>query len=125
MALVLGDTYTREDIHNMLGGEMVTYLPQVDYRIVCGCFTEELNPGQPLEILVGDAPIVKEKAELIVSQGSAIPVFLKMDSDEWQYVGQFKATKYDTDVVAVEEKAKMSKRTDPIAGVLYFEPAAS
>lgn len=45
-------TYTRDQIHNLLGGETQTYLPQRGNQIVCGCFDQSENPKAPDEILV-------------------------------------------------------------------------
>lgn len=41
MAFMRGDSYTRDQIHAELGGETVSFLPQRDGRIVCGCFRVE------------------------------------------------------------------------------------
>jgi hypothetical protein len=36
MPFIPGESYTREHIQAELGGEMVSYLPQRDGRVVCG-----------------------------------------------------------------------------------------
>ena len=42
MLFVQGESYTRDFIHDQLGGEKVSYLPQKGGRIVCGCFSTVL-----------------------------------------------------------------------------------
>ena len=53
MPLIPGESYTRDHIHEILGGEKVSYLPQKDGKIVCGCFSSDANPEAPYVILVG------------------------------------------------------------------------
>jgi hypothetical protein len=72
MPFIPGESYTRGQIHEEFGGETVTYLPQQDGKIVCGCFSPDSNPEAPYEILVGgrdeqgggDSSVVK-KARLL------------------------------------------------------------
>lgn len=47
MSFIIGETYTRETINQALGGETVTYLPQQDGKITCGCFNLKENPQAP------------------------------------------------------------------------------
>ncbi len=44
---ILNKTYTREEIHEMLGGDMQSYLPHKDGKVVCGCFRLDTNPDAP------------------------------------------------------------------------------
>jgi hypothetical protein len=53
MPFIQGESYTRDRIHEVLGGEKVSYLPQKDGKIVCGCFSTDANPEAPYVILVG------------------------------------------------------------------------
>jgi len=53
MPFIPGESYTRDHIHKQVGGEKISYLPQKDGRIVCGCFSPDSNPEAPYVILVG------------------------------------------------------------------------
>src|SRR5687767_8819308 len=96
-ALAIGDTFTREDIHLMFGGQIQTYLPHADGKVVCGCFdpSDRMNPNAPQEIYFGEpyeTPIIDKSASMVFEQGRAgesIPVFLKRSSNHWEYVGNF------------------------------------
>ena len=49
-------SYTRNQIHKVLGGNLEQYLPTVDGRVVCACLQSKYNPEAPDVILVGDSP---------------------------------------------------------------------
>lgn len=122
MVFEVGKTYTRHQIHIVLGGEIQSYLPQRGGRIVCGCFKPSLDPEAPCEVMVGDAPKVKEKAERLSQQGGTIPVFLKIDSRRWEYRGHFRVKEYSTSPGEIRRKKQETGR-DYLAAVLYFERA--
>jgi len=84
MPMFMRDTpYTRAQIQTLVGGELQTYLPQRNLRILAGCFSLEMNPNAPREIFAGDRPKVRKKAELLSMQPENVfPVFVKKkDSD--------------------------------------------
>ena len=56
MIFKLGSKYTRQEICAALGGELQTFLPQNNGRIVCACLKFNLNPQVPKEVLIGKAP---------------------------------------------------------------------
>ncbi|KVX00452.1 hypothetical protein [Shewanella frigidimarina] len=85
--------YTRTDIQALVGGELQTYLPQKNKRILAGCFNGELNPECPNEVQAGNKPQVKLKAELLLTQQENVfPVFTKttMKSKHYRYKGLFR-----------------------------------
>ena len=53
--LKIGNPYTRDKIHKLLGGDKQSYLPHVGGRIRRGCFDPALNKAAPIEIDVGKA----------------------------------------------------------------------
>ncbi len=120
MEFKLGKSYTRDEIHNALGGEKETYLPQVNKKIVCGCFSRESNPKAPEEILVGNAPKVVEKAEILIGQTESIPVFLKRSINNWEYVGVYRFKDHSTNKDLILKKERESGR-EYIAMILYLE----
>ena len=94
---IVGKVYTRDQIHELLGGSKQSYLPTVNNHVVCACLTKQLNPDGPFRILVGSGPIVVRSAELLVEQGGSIPVFVKQRVNEWRYTGLHSVERYTTD----------------------------
>src|SRR3954468_649934 len=95
MPFIPGESYTRDHIHAEVGGEKVSYLPQKDGRIVCGCFSTDSNPEAPFVILVGGdedgaEPPVERKAKILEKQEEPIPVFLKRATNDWLFEGIFR-----------------------------------
>ena len=118
--------YTRSDIQGLVGGELQTYLPQKNKRILAGCFNEELNPECPNEIQAGNKPQVKIKAELLLTQQENVfPVFTKptMKSKHYRYKGQFRCIggSNDRDVLNVAEQK--SGRHGELTYVLSLQQA--
>ena len=95
MELQFGTLYTRREIHDIVGGgDLQSYLPHTEGRILCGCFDPELNRRAPYEVDVGNAPNVLRYAQLLAVEHGKIPVFLKRETNSWEYVGRFRATGY-------------------------------
>lgn len=127
--LVIGQTYTHDFICQTFGGDAKggTYLPQSNNKIKCGCFTPDMNDrsksedGMPECILVGNHPRVLAKAQKLAKQGGSIPVFLKLGTNQWKYLGIFELEKYSEDPVDFDARAKAVGRVDIVAG-LFFRP---
>jgi hypothetical protein len=96
-AFTSGQTYSRDEIATQLGGSPREYLPRVDTRIVCGCFTLDHNPEAPNVIVPGTGPVIEEEARLFCEQKHAVPVFLKRQPNAWEYVGNYKVDRFSTD----------------------------
>src|SRR3954447_21885875 len=117
MPLIPGESYTRDHLHEILGGEKVSYLPQKDGRIVCGCFSHESNPEAPYVILVGgdddgvEQP-VERKARFLEKQEEPIPVFLKRASNDWGFEGYFRVKRAIHDRRVLDEKQQKAGRDD-------------
>jgi hypothetical protein len=119
-SFTIGQYYTRKQIQHTLGGGIQSYLPHVNGRVVCGCFTSKLNPSAPYEVLVGAAPDVVKYAKVLANQAEAIPVFMKQSSNHWEYIGLYRAIGYTEDKAEVDLRAVEAKR-DWVAGVLFME----
>jgi predicted DNA-binding transcriptional regulator AlpA len=116
-SFVPGRIYTLGQIAAAFGGETQSYLPQRDGCITCGRFTIGMNPDLPYEVLVGDLPRVRRKAELLANQEEAIPVFLKQGADRWLFHGRMRCAGYVTDRNLIRDRELASGRTG-LAGVL-------
>ena len=129
MTFIPGGSYTRDHIHDVLGGEKVSYLPQKDGKIVCGCFSAEANPKAPYVILVGgdiddQGSTVLKKARILKAQEESIPVFLKRTANDWLYEGMFRLKDINLEQQFIEQKQREAGRIDVVMA-LILEPVES
>jgi hypothetical protein len=87
--------------------------------VVCGCFDPDRNARAPFEIDVGNRPDVIRYAERLAEQTVAIPVFLKKNALEWEFVGNFTSVKLVRDQSDLNP-VKPHRRPDAVA-VLYLD----
>ena len=126
MAFKFGRHYSREDINECIGGEMVSYLPRRASDdgskgiIVCGCFSLDVNPDAPEVVLAGDTEDIHQRAIDLCNQGGTIPVFVKDDDDIRAYVGEYRVGYSSENPKIIAQQAKLSGRSD-IARVLFME----
>ena len=123
-SFIVGCEYAMRDIHGVIGGDTMSYLPQSGGRIVGGRFKKgEMNPNAPYQIIVGDLPQVRRKAELLASQAGTIPVFLKEGPNRWRYHGPMRVVSYATDPANVLRTPGAEDREENVAGVLTLVDA--
>jgi hypothetical protein len=117
----VGQTYTRGEIREALGGDLSSYLPHVDGRVVCGCFRFDLNPDAPDVILPGRGPQIERWARIFATQRDFIPCFVKADSNAWEYVGRFCVRRVISDAVELRARARAASRPpEDLSMVLYL-----
>jgi hypothetical protein len=116
--LKIGDSLTRDEIHDRFGGSKQSYLPTLEGTVVCGCFDPELNNRAPREIDVGKGPVVEGTAEMLGAAKTGIPVFLKQGTNRWAYTGRFKAIEFSR---KEEDLTAYPDRRPDAVGVLYLE----
>jgi hypothetical protein len=127
MSLVIGHSYTREQISDLLGGSIQAYLPVAGGKVVCGCFNKRDNPNAPEEVLFGTAGAsigINRGADLAFEQGQAgeaIPVFLKRGTNDWIYLGEYLCIGLTRDPRVVARKMALYPARGPFHGVLRFE----
>lgn len=117
---IIGETYTRDEIHSRVGGGVQDYLPHRDGVVVCGCFNPDINPDAPDLVLVGTGPDIERWARVFGSQHAYVPVFLKQRTNEWEYVGDFRGRYLSDDRRAIERYKDRSGRDD-ITMLLFLE----
>lgn len=110
----VGKAYTRQQIHNSLGGGMQEYLPHLDGQVLCACLTETMNPGIPDTILVGEGVNVVRYARMFAGQRNYIPVFIKHCSNEWVYVGDYRVRSVSEDKQEISKLAREAMRNDVV-----------
>ncbi len=116
----LGRTYTRNEIHEQVGGGIQAYLPTKGGSVVCACLTPDDNPDAPGVVLVGDGPVIVATAEQFVTAGNAVPTFLKRSVNAWEYVGMYRATGISHDADEIARRAEAASRDDVVM-ILYLE----
>lgn len=123
MQLRLGDEYTREAIHQLLGGSRRACLPTRDGVVVAACLLKSLNPDAPRVMLCGVGPRNGPAGAALAAQAGPVPIFTKVTVNRWRYEGSFavvaalaSGARYD-DEVAASGRAPAS-----VSRVLLFEP---
>lgn len=124
--LKLGMRYSRTQIHKLLGGEVVSYLPRHRGQIVCVCVWPRTNPRAPREVLPGGADDVRMRAKQLEQQGGVFPFFLGRKASQWEYVGDFRyvGTIQDRAICDQRGQEAVPSRAD-VSMVLQFEPTKS
>lgn len=122
---VVGQEYALREIMDQLGGEMMSFLPRKDGRIVCGRFRQApFNPNAPYEILVGNLPKVRAHLDMLLAQGGTIPVFVKEGANRWRFHGPMAVDRYETKPEIVKRAAGASERKEGVHGVLHLRDAS-
>jgi hypothetical protein len=116
-----GQRYTRDEIHDEAGGSKQSYLPTAGGRVVAACLKSKTNPDAPRIILPGQGKGIERAAEILIGQGTAIPIFVKRRVNEWEYVGDYKVDRWSEDAAEIEAQSQRSGRDD-ITRVIYMKP---
>jgi hypothetical protein len=112
----------RGQIHARLGGSVQWYLPTVEGRVVCACLKPKANPDAPDIILPGEGEVIERTADLLVSQRTSVPTFIKRSPRRWEYVGEFVAVRCSRDPLEIAAQARRSGRNN-ITRVIHMAPA--
>lgn len=115
-----GQHYTRHEIRSRLGGDLVSYLPSTQGRIVCGCLRLDTNPDAPNVILPGTGPAIEGKAITLCRQAGQIPVFIKRGTNTWEYVGHYRVRNCSADPHVIAQYARRAGRSD-VTSVIFLE----
>ena len=113
----VGESYSREKIHEMLGGGLQEAFPTKDGRVVAACLRKDQHPHGPETVWVGHGARRETTAKIAVLQGTSFPVFMRTDGKDSEYLGRYKALWY---------RPCRDGEPDTVAGVLTLEfvPAA-
>lgn len=122
MRFSIGRHYTREQIHDAVGGGLTEALPHRDGRVVAACLDPRINPGAPELVAVGNSPNAQRWAGVFAEQREPVPIFLKDGVQRWRYVGDFRVVGQTAD--PEELRAHVVKGAEPPAALLQLEPAS-
>ena len=117
----VGQDYTRQAIHEQLGGSVQSYLPTVHGRVVCACLKKETNPEAPRVILVGKGPDIERAGAIFASQQGAVPVFLKRETNAWTFEGYFRVER--SSVPGDDHAQYLAGKGTEVTRVIYLQPA--
>jgi hypothetical protein len=122
MAFKPGQRYTRDQIHDAVGGSKEKFLPHVGGAVVAGCFDPIKNPMAPQVVLPGSTPDRQRWASVFAGQRAGVPCFVKRDTNAWEYVGRYRCAHQSFDRAEIAEHAKRTGRPE-ISQVLHLEAA--
>jgi hypothetical protein len=121
MDLQINKTYTRQQIQELVGGGSVhDYLPNKEGLVLCACLSQEYDPRGQQVILVGQGPGVQQAGAFFCSQSAAVPVFLKKVANLWEYVGNFKVSRWTEDPEEISGFEESSGRVN-LTRVIFLE----
>jgi hypothetical protein len=121
---VLGRKYSREEISEILGGSEIDFLPMEKKRVVCGCFTLDHNPEAPAVVVPGTGTVIQRTAKIFCEQEHPVPIFIKRQPREWEYVGHFKVDRFSTEPadIATHHKGSITP-LEKVTRVIYLKRA--
>lgn len=90
----IGECYSRNEIHGVLGGSKVSCLPSVDGKLVAACLTLRFSPAAPEVALCGQGPKTGPASRLLALRREELPVFIKKAAGRWEFCGDFCVAEY-------------------------------
>jgi hypothetical protein len=113
----IGECYSRDEIHCVLGGSKVSCLPSVDGKLVAACLTLRFSPAAPTVVLCGQGPRTTLASRLLTLQREPLPIFIKKAANRWQFCGDFRVSEFLVGGPRFEELIAGSGRS--LASVSY------
>ncbi len=117
---ILGRDYTRRQIHEQLGGSVISYLPTSRGAVVCACLKPDLNRKAPEVILVGYGAGIERAGDLLSRQREPVPVFVKRDTNCWTFRGLWKVRDSSQSPDVIEAESGDSRR-GTVSRVVFME----
>ena len=100
------------------GGE--SYIRTKEGKVMGLAITKKKNPKAPSIITVSNGPLIMKNAELLANTKIAVPVYIKLGTNQWLYKGKYKVSNYSLDKADIEEYHG-SRQIDEIHGILFLE----
>lgn len=100
--------YSTIELLKTFGGNIQSSMP-IKNGVVLYCkFNPKINPNFPDEAWIEEGPIRKGAASYLGTCDSAIPIFKKIKTNNWQYLGKAKITD-----ISDEKKIKQINKNPP------------
>ena len=118
-----GRRYTRIEIAEAVGGgDLRSYLPYKDGRILAACLARRDNPRAPRVILAGSGPGQKKCADILCGQSIPVPNFVKKATNEWEYRGRFRVVKCSEDPEVIRRhRAEVRPPRPDVCKVIFLQ----
>jgi hypothetical protein len=101
------------------GGD--SYIRTKDGEVKGLAITIKKNPKAPNIITVSNkGPRIIKNAELLANTKIAVPVYLKLGTNQWLFKGKYKVSNYSLDEADIK-KHHGSRQIDEIHGILFLE----
>lgn len=117
--MTIGKTYTAEEVGKLTAGTD-TYIRTKNGVVRGLAITQEKNPNAPEILVVGNKPNVIKRAELLRNTRNYVPLFLKRDSNEWEYMGQVRYSSHTFDPEVIERYRGLRLAKD-IYGIFFLK----
>jgi hypothetical protein len=114
----VGHFYTRREIYELLGGDVVSAFAKQKGRVVYCCVSHYTNPDAPEVLLVDKYEPLLASAQQLASQYQAIPVFVRQSRErtaKLAYQGEFVVEEYSEQRDKIRPYAKKAYRADVVA----------
>jgi hypothetical protein len=86
--LIKNKCYTTRELLAMFGGNIQSSMPFVNGQVLYCKFDPRINPKFPKEAWIEIGPIRKKAAEYLIRSGVNLPLFKKIKSNQWEYLGK-------------------------------------
>ena len=96
------------------------YIRTKDNRVVALALNRRLNPEAPYVVVVGIGPKIQRRAELLAGTQHAVPAYVKIETDAWDYQGEFLPAGYRRDVATIKQFCG-NRDSRKVAGILFLE----
>lgn len=88
MTLIKGKIYSSKDLFKTFGGNIQSSMPFVNKKVPYCKFSKKINPQFPDEAWIEIGPMRKKGVEYLTNCKSSIPVFEKVKTNSWKYLGK-------------------------------------
>lgn len=122
----LGRTYSRADIHEMIGGGIQEFMPSAGGRVVAICVRNDrgMQAFSPREILIGTKSRTRERTARFVSQDEAVPVFVRRAPHAWEFAGRWELDRYMEEAREIRDAMSRAGVDRNVSGVLWLRPVS-
>lgn len=111
-------TLTADELAKVLAGGD-SYIRTKNLEVKGLAITPDKNPKSPDIIIVGKGPRRTANARLYLDSRKFVPVYIKQATNQWKYLGHYKADRYDRDPATIK-KYHHQRPIDEIDGILFL-----